>query len=81
VTGAEVNVDSKYGKFPGKMISDNTATFSSSIMVQGNEYPLLQKVYGGIELVTWGPIIHGNFQACPIRAAPVNIIYSSVTRR
>ena len=52
VTGAEVNVYSNTGKLIGKMVSDNTASFNSTIKVKGNEYPLLLEVRGGIDLVT-----------------------------
>ena len=52
VTGAEIAIYSNDGKLLGKMISDNTASFNSTIKVKGNEYPLLLKVYGGIDLVT-----------------------------
>jgi hypothetical protein len=52
VTGATIEVWSSKGKMIGTMTSDNTASFNSNLKVRGNDYPLLLKVRGGIDLVT-----------------------------
>jgi len=52
VTGATVYVFNRNGDLVGSMLSDNTATFKSTFKVKGNEYPLLLKTEGGIDLVT-----------------------------
>ena len=52
VTGATIEVWNSTGKMIGSLVSDNTASFKSTFKVRGNEYPLLLKVRGGIDLVT-----------------------------
>ena len=52
VTGAQVDVYSNSGQLIGSMVSDQTASFKSTLKVKGNAYPLLLKVSGGIDLVT-----------------------------
>jgi len=52
VTGATVTVYSNSGEVLGSMVSDNTATFRSTLKVKGNQYPLRLVVSDGIDLVT-----------------------------
>lgn len=52
VTGARVAVYNSSGQLVGTMVSDNSASFNATFRVKGNEYPLLLKVGGGIDLVT-----------------------------
>ena len=52
VTGATIDVWNSNGEMIGSVRSDNTASFESTLRVKGNEYPLLLKVRGGVDLVT-----------------------------
>ncbi len=52
VTGATITVYSAAGEVLGSMVSDSSATFSSTMKVQGNQYPLRLVVSGGTDLIT-----------------------------
>ncbi len=52
VTGATIEVWNSKGRMIGSLTSDNNATFKRTFRASRNDYPLLLKVHGGIDLVT-----------------------------
>jgi hypothetical protein len=52
VTGATVAIYNNDGEQIDSVISDNSASFRSTVKAKGNEYPLLLESSGGFDLVT-----------------------------
>ncbi|UCC56992.1 MAG: hypothetical protein JSU75_04415, partial [Gammaproteobacteria bacterium] len=52
VTGATVMIYNAVGQQIDSVVSDNTASFQSTVRARGNEYPLLLQSSGGFDLVT-----------------------------
>jgi len=52
ITGATVEIFNVKGELVGTEISDDTASYKSSVKVRQSDYPMLLKVSDGIDLVT-----------------------------